>query len=54
MGEDEKVWDRNKFVEMCSGLYENVQASVLLEGQQSRWFGVDEGLRQGCPLSPLL
>ncbi len=44
----------NRFVEMCSGLYENVQASVLLEGQQSRWFDVDEGLRQGCPLSPLL
>ncbi len=26
-----------------------VQPSVLLEGQPSRWFGVVEGLRQGCP-----
>ena len=31
-----------------------VQASVQVDGQQSRWFRVDEGLRQGCPLSPLL
>ena len=28
-----------------------MQASVQVDGQQSRWFRVDEGLRQGCPLS---
>ena len=31
-----------------------VQASVQVDGQQSRWFRVEEGLRQDCPLSPLL
>ena len=42
------------FVRLCKGLYEGVQASVQVDGQQSRWFRVEEGLRQGCPLSPLL
>ena len=42
------------FVSLCEGLYEGVQASVQVDGQQSRWFRVDEGLWQGCPLSPLL
>ena len=26
----------------------------MLDGQQSRWFKVEKGLRQGYPLSPLL
>ena len=43
-----------KFVRVCQGLYEEVEASVVLDGEQSRWFKVEKGLRQGCPLSPLL
>ena len=35
-------------------MYEREEASVALDSQQSRWFKVDEGLRQGCSLSPLL
>ena len=31
-----------------------VEARVVVDVQQSRWFRVDEGLRQGCPLSSLL
>ena len=43
-----------KFVHICRGLYKGIEASVVLEGEQSRWFPVETGLRQGCPLSPLL
>ena len=41
-------------ITVCRAMYKNVKASVLLDGEESRWFGVDNGLRQGCPLSPLL
>ena len=44
----------DKFVRICRGLYEGVEASVVLESGKSRWFPVETGLRQGCPLSPLL
>ena len=43
-----------KFVRICKGLYKGTEASVVLEGRQSRWFPVKAGLRQGCPLSLLL
>ena len=57
----EGLWEKmrrygvtQKFVRVCQGLYEEVEASVVLDGEQSRWFKVEKGLRQGCPLSPLL
>ena len=43
-----------KFIRVCRCLYQDVEASIVLDGQQSRWFAVENGLRQGCPLSPLL
>ena len=43
-----------KFIRVCRCLYQDVEASIVLDGQQSRWFVVENGLRQGCPLSPLL
>ena len=42
-----------KFIRVCQSLYQDVEASNVLDGQ-SRWFKVENGLRQGCPLSPLL
>lgn len=51
--ENEEVWCR-RVVSLCEGLYSEVEAGVLVNGQQSRWFEVEEGLRQSCPLSSLL
>ena len=43
-----------KFVRVCEGLDSGVEMRVVLNGGKSRWFAVESGLRQGCPLSPLL
>lgn len=43
-----------KFVRVCQSLYEGVEASTVLDGEQSRWFKVEKGLRQKCTQSPLL
>ena len=45
---------QEEFVNVCKRLYEGVKANVLLVGECSRWFEVEVGLRQGCPLSPVL
>ena len=44
----------DKFIRVCQSLHQDVEASIVLDGQQSRWFKMENGLRQGCPLSPLL
>ena len=48
----EGLWEKmrrygvtQKFVRVCQGLYEEVEASVVLDGEQSRWFKVEKGLR---------
>ncbi len=35
-------------------MYEKVESCVLVNGQQSEWFDVEVGVRQGCVLSPVL
>ena len=42
-----------KFVRF-EGLYSGVETIVVMNGLKSRWFGIERGLRQGCPLSPVL
>ena len=43
-----------KFVRVCERLYSGVETRVVLNGGKSRWYALKSGLRQGCPLSPLL
>ena len=33
-------------VKLCMAIYRRMQASVLLDGEKSRWFEVKNGLRQ--------
>ena len=42
------------FRKWISLLYDNISSSVLVNGSLSAPFAVSRGVRQGCPLSPLL
>ena len=35
-------------------LYESVSSCVRFNNFYTNWFNINSGLRQGCPLSPLL
>ena len=43
-----------KLVELVKDLYTGCQARVAAHGTTSDWFELRTGVRQGCPLSPLL
>ena len=43
-----------KFVRVCKGLNNGVEARIVTEGGQLRWFWIERGLRQGCPSLPTL
>ena len=42
------------FCAAIQSIYSNILFSVRLNGHLSEWFNVNSGLKQGCPLSPLL
>ena len=39
-------------VKAVQSLYMECEVRVEVEGKHSEWFKVDQGLRQGCTLSP--
>ena len=41
------------YEQFSSSLCEDGKASVRVGDRESEWFGVHEGVRQGCTLSPL-
>ena len=43
-----------KFRSYVRTLYQDISATVLNNGHTSKWFRLERGVRQGCPLSPYL
>ena len=50
MGENQRVWDRR--LRVCQNLYCDVGARVRVGKVFSERYTIEEGLRQGCILSP--
>ena len=52
-----KLWDmgvRGKMWRIIKKMYEESRSMVLLEGEKSEVFNVEQGVAQGCSLSPIL
>ena len=52
-----RLWDegvRGKCWRLLRSLYAQLEASVLVDGERSRSCPIGQGVRQGCPLSPVL
>ena len=48
MGVKGRIW------RVIKKMYESSRSAVLLEGEQSAAFNVEQGVAQGCSLSPIL
>ena len=52
-----KLWDmgvKGKMWRVLKGIYVVSRSAVLLEGEKSNMFSVEQGVAQGCSLSPIL
>ena len=52
-----KLWDmgmKGRIWRVIKKMYESSRSAVLLEGEQSAAFNVEQGVAQGCSLSPIL
>ena len=49
-----KVGIKGAFINIIKAIYERSTANIILNGQKLRAFPLRSGIRQGCPLSPLL
>ena len=49
-----KIGISGRFLASLQSLYKNVECTVRVNGQQTDWFDVNWGLKQGCILSPML
>ena len=43
-----------KIIRLIRNLYSTIFACIRLEGEETEWFEIETGLRQGCILSPIL
>ena len=44
----------NRFIDYIKALYNDISTAVINNGNTSRWFYPERGVRQGCPISPYL
>ena len=52
-----RLWDegiRGKMWRVVKGMYSVVQSAVLVGDEQTEWFDLSTGVRQGCVMSPIL
>ena len=52
-----KLWEfgvRGKMWRVIDRMYESSKSAVLLDGERSEAFDVEQGVAQGCSLSPIL
>ena len=52
-----RLWEvgvRGKAWRIVKGVYRDVRLSVLVDGDHTRLVPAEQGVRQGCPLSPIL
>ena len=52
-----KLWDmgvKGRMWRVIKKMYEASRSTVLLEGEKSAMFSVEQGVAQGCSLSPIL
>ena len=52
-----RLWDmgvRGKAWRVIKGVYRDIRLSVLVDGDHTRLVPASQGVRQGCPISPVL
>ena len=50
----QKVDMKGSYLNIIKGIYEKPTANIILSGEKLKAFSLRSGIRQGCPLSPLL
>jgi hypothetical protein len=49
-----KLEIKGLFLNIIKAIYDKPRANIILHGEQLKPFPLKSGMRQGCPLSPLL
>jgi hypothetical protein len=49
-----KLGIEGKYLNIIKAIYDKPTASIILNGEKLKPFLLKSGMRQGCPLSPLL
>ena len=50
----EKMCMKGTYLNIVNAIYDKPTANIILNGEKLKAFPLRSGIRQGCPLSPLL